>query len=644
MFTTVELLHNDDNTLSLIGLNAGVLIQDIKRIYKYKIDIDEPRKNKLFFNIMVNGVIFKRASITFNKYFALDIYLIFEKLYDITERSLYKEVLDLLKNEPNVGKYFTPILELPEDCVERMNQLNINLFDTQKDFIKDYYNAKNKLHLDGFILALSMGGGKTISAVAATYIFQMTPAIIIGPLAVLDGWKDTMLRILPDIKEEEIKMISQYNPNKDHVKWKYLISNYERINQALEYTKYAQAPIKCLLLDEAHAFRNLSIRTKALINLKNELDIHNIIAISGTPIKGLAVELSNIMKLIDPEYTDDAQKIFNRIYSRNQYDPITGSVLHNKLGFYMKKSLPNDPSLKLPPLEKYNVYTTISNPTPYLIETVKDNVWKYVNEHISEMKQELKPSYNKLIQILNSKEMKINVDEQETSHYKDVVYLKMNNPLDRRAIEGTQFISEYEYNLKKLVPNLSKEIISLRRICTSYMQILLGRGLGEFYVRGKIRSISQMVSENINEIAKIINDGETKTIIFSMFLDPLISIQESLKSVGINSFLHKGGDDVVQTRDIFKNDNTVKVLLGTIQALGTGVDLLQFIANQMIFTDVPYRYADLSQAIARCWRKGQPAKTVKAFFMHLKTDEPNILERGQDINEWSRQMVKLVME
>ena len=159
MFTTVELLHNDDNTLSLIGLNAGVLIQDIKRIYKYKIDIDEPRKNKLFFNIMVNGVIFKRASITFNKYFALDIYLIFEKLYDITERSLYKEVLDLLKNEPNVSKYFGEELQLPDDVNAKLDNMKVKLYPFQRHFLESYYNAKNKLGLDGYILSFLAGGG-----------------------------------------------------------------------------------------------------------------------------------------------------------------------------------------------------------------------------------------------------------------------------------------------------------------------------------------------------------------------------------------------------------------------------------------------------------------------------------------------------
>lgn len=74
-------------------------------------------------------------------------------------------------------------------------------------------------------------------------------------------------------------------------------------------------------------------------------------------------------------------------------------------------------------------------------------------------------------------------------------------------------------------------------------------------------------------------------------------------------------------------------------------DGFQFIANQLIELNVGYRSVDLAQQIARVHRQGTPAKIVKIFFMRLDTgDTPNILERENDINEWSRQMFKLIID
>ena len=110
-----------------------------------------------------------------------------------------------------------------------------------------------------------------------------------------------------------------------------------------------------------------------------------------------------------------------------------------------------------------------------------------------------------------------------------------------------------------------------------------------------------------------------------------------LNTNNIGSIIHSGKDDVNLTKEKFMNDDNIKVLLGTTKSIGTGVDGLQFIANVMIFLNQEYRAVDTLQNIARIRRKGQD-KTVKIYFLHLNTDDPNILENESLINEWSRQM------
>ena len=151
-----------------------------------------------------------------------------------------------------------------------------------------------------------------------------------------------------------------------------------------------------------------------------------------------------------------------------------------------------------------------------------------------------------------------------------------------------------------------------------------------------------MVKENLDAICDIIKSAEKKVIIFSTFVDPLEKIQKLLNENNIGSIVHSGKDDVNLTKEKFMNNDNIKVLLGTTKSIGTGVDGLQFIANEMIFLNQEYRAVDTLQNIKRIHRKGQD-KTVRIYFLHLNTDDPNILENESLINEWSRQMFNILV-
>lgn len=551
---------------------------------------------------------------------------------------MYKQCLEILKNLPYVSKYFTPVLELPEEVNNRLNQLTVKLFPFQLDFLKSYYNAKHKLGMDGMILSYSAGGGKTYTCIAAMYSFNIYPAIITAPRSTLDGWKASILKMIPGIKENEVKIISGYNPNKDKTKWKFLICNYERLEQAEEYSKYAFDKVKCIACDECHNFRNLTTnRSQMLSKLKKDLNINNVIAISATPIKALGSELIVIMKLLDPEFTDDAQKIFKTIYSRNQYDAITGSVLKNRLSIYLeRKNL--EESMKLPPKEMYNIEVTLNNPKPYLLTTMKDNIWKYVQEHVEEYKKEAQPNLNNLEKLLSDKFFTKNFDKTDIDSYLSAITEKMNNPFNK---DLNIIINNFELEqVKKLDKNYYKKMIQYRKKITSYMMMLIGKALGIYFIKQKIKLLAEMVKENINSISDIIKNGEQKTVIFCTFIEPLFSVKEELEKSGINCILHTGQDDFSETLEKFASDK-VKVLLGTISSIGTGSDGMQFYANQIIMLNRPYRDADQVQVNARVHRKGSTAKVVKIFFMKLITDEPNILDSEDQIQSWSREMMKL---
>ena len=92
---------------------------------------------------------------------------------------------------------------------------------------------------------------KTFTAIAASYAFNLYPAIITAPKSTLDGWKKSIITLFDGkIKPEEVKIISEYNPKRDNVKWQFLICNYERLQQALEYSVFAAKKPELICVDQ----------------------------------------------------------------------------------------------------------------------------------------------------------------------------------------------------------------------------------------------------------------------------------------------------------------------------------------------------------------------------------------------------------
>ena len=643
MFESIELEH-DGVWIVLRGVPSATFLSDTARIYKYRFDPENLNKAKLFFSLSQSGMMFKRLSFAWHKYFNLEMYYIFEKLYDITQRSLYKDVLDLLMNEANVKRYFEPDLPIPSEITSRLNDLTVQLYDFQKTFINGYYQAKHKLGLDGYLLSFLAGGGKTLTSLATAYAFNILPCVVIGPRSTLDGWASSITRLIPSIKPNEIKISYSYNPAKDNSKWKFFIGNYERIDQALDYSKYADGNIRSLIVDECHNFRNLdTTRTKRLLNFKQATGINNVIAISATPIKSLGAELIPIMQLIDPEFDSTAQQIFRMVYNRSHYDPITGSVLKNRLTTYIERRTLEDSGIKLPPKERYEIRVKLKDPTPYLIDTMKDDLWKYINQHQFEYMRMTVPAMEYWKSLMKNPVITSNFSEEDIQAYMDAVQLKYEDPRDK---EMGNAIAHFEKDmLKPIDQKLYKEVWTTRRKITSWMMILIGKALGIYFVKRKIELLAKMVKENIDDIVNIINGPDFKTVIFSTYIEPLVSVRDSLEEKGIGCILHTGQDDIRITRKQFGEDKNIKAFLATTSSVGTGTDGLQMIADKMILLNTPFRSSDLVQIEARIHRNGSPANSIKIYYMKLDTDQiPNLLDSEEEIVEWSRAMLRLAMD
>lgn len=124
-----------------------------------------------------------------------------------------------------------------------------------------------------------------------------------------------------------------------------------------------------------------------------------------------------------------------------------------------------------------------------------------------------------------------------------------------------------------------------------------------------------ILSETITESAKLdrmeelvenCTSNDEKVIIFSNWTQMTDAICNKLKSVGYKVGVITGETPDISRQeivDVFQNSSDLKVLVGTIGAMGTGLTLTA--ATTVIFVDEPWNKALFDQAVDRAHRIGQ---------------------------------------
>ncbi len=124
-----------------------------------------------------------------------------------------------------------------------------------------------------------------------------------------------------------------------------------------------------------------------------------------------------------------------------------------------------------------------------------------------------------------------------------------------------------------------------------------------------------ILSETITESAKLdrmeelvenCTSNNEKVIIFSNWTQMTDAICNKLKSVGYKVGVITGETPDISRQeivDVFQNSSDLKVLVGTIGAMGTGLTLTE--ATTVIFLDEPWNKALFDQAVDRAHRIGQ---------------------------------------
>lgn len=341
----------------------------------------------------------------------------------------------------------------------------------------------------------------------------------------------------------------------------------------MDNSQLFQANFDLLIIDEAH---RLSNKTSGMYQIVEDFikrtKIDSIFELTGTMIKNDPSNLYNILKLIDADITKDwvgymqkycgAKQIFRNKKERDYYTNIFLKE-HKKTEWvqltYNEKQQLNDYLSQV--CKKIWIMGEPQNLNE-LGERIKHLYYRETNE---EMLKNIK---------VNKEIIAYNLTQNEKRMY--------NNAWDEYINNST------EKNIDNLIQNHKLIEGSIFR-----------QYLADF-----------MVTRTIDLAEKEIDLGK-RIIIFCCFDKELYSLQ---KHFGDRCVVYNGKMTLKkkdETLKKFKNDNSIKVFIGNIQAASVGLNLNE--CSVVIFNNISFVPSDNDQACARVLRLGQ-TKDVNIYF------------------------------
>lgn len=144
--------------------------------------------------------------------------------------------------------------------------------------------------------------------------------------------------------------------------------------------------------------------------------------------------------------------------------------------------------------------------------------------------------------------------------------------------------------------------------------------------------------EYIKEFLK--DNTDLKVVIFSKFEKTCATLQKYLKEASIKTVKYTGREDSVSRYENcqkFITDNSVQAIIGTIGAMGEGVDGLQDVASVVIFIDRDWSPELVAQAEDRLNRFGQKHEVLVQFLECDKTFDQKVarvnFKKAEDIRK-----------
>lgn len=413
---------------------------------------------------------------------------------------------------------------------------------------------------------------------------------------------------------------------------RFVIVHYEALETLLSIINKVADKETVVIVDESHNFADTkSKRTNLLVDIVDRSMSNHILLLSGTPIKSYSTEIINIARLIDIEIRGDILNRLLNIYKSpvSFFQPLLIERYQN-LSFKVEKK-----EVNLKPVTKIYVPIKLKNGNDYTLDTIKQNMQKYINERLTFIGKHL-PNYEKaytsfLEQIINAgweKKSKYTLKEYQ----KLFTYIQdMSNKRMLRLIpKEIELCNKIEKEMSMfLLPQYRTDWHETKTILKYPILKIQGECLGKIVMGARIACHKDIAREL--DYIELLSSTTKKTIIFSNYTevcDEAKSRVEGLKLKPIYVYGNKT-KDLTKEVDTFTKDKKRNPMITTYKSLSTAVPLT--VANVIIALDLPFRMYIFEQAVSRVWRIGQDQE-VLVYIPTLDTgDKPNINQRNFDI-------------
>jgi len=221
-------------------------------------------------------------------------------LYPI--ETILKVEFNVLKvdNYGDQSKKKEKYLDYSRDVMKSINDLPKNLLRKLYPFQKQgvEFAIKNKGRC---IIADEMGVGKTVQAIAISYIFRADwPVLIICPSSLKYNWEDEILTWLTGkVKAEEIQVYKHGKENLSKIA-KFVIISYDMSKSEKIKEDIKKRQFQFVIADETHFLKNPKAQ-RTIVNIPILRQSKRVLLLSGTPILSKPEECFQILSALRPD-------------------------------------------------------------------------------------------------------------------------------------------------------------------------------------------------------------------------------------------------------------------------------------------------------------------------------------------------------
>lgn len=609
------------------GLRTSVMQEDISRLY------NTTRVNLNLFSHL------GAHSFSFKSFFALDFLCILDSLLnDRKSRTSKKSLLSIREkllsdtwlrclNKPFVSKLDK----------SKLKNLKFVPLDFQSEFFDIYDINTQKFELNGYLFAGAPGSGKTFSSLCLAECLDSDQVIVISPANALSNvWEKSINDLFLAKKSYWTSSSGAAFTGKEQ----YLVCSYEYLSKLVDQLRMINRNKKItIILDESHNFGEASAqRVNQLIELCEYVKSKDVIWLSGTPVKAIALELVTLFKCFDPRFDEEVLDRFKKIYRGDKNKAF--SILRERLGSVMFVV----PKTRLNIAEPENHYEKVSfkGADKFTLSNIKVLMQAFIQERADFYRAAKAEDEQFFYSVLNKHEATLDSTGRSLFRlYMDDLKVVIKYG-DWNAKDQMGRCTTYENT--KIIPQLSNEDkvkFKDKRSVVKYVHLKIqGECLGRIVGRARIDCHVEMAKHIDYE--KIIESTEKKTLVFTAFTDVLKSASEELTKrefipLVVYAETNKNLSEIISQ---FEREEKYNPLVATYASLSTAVPMVM--ADTMIIVDSPFRDYILTQTIARISRIGATTQT-HVYYHTLDTGvEPNISSRTLDILKWSQEQVEAI--